>query len=107
MCLKNNYDKDRQITELNTIINELAMWREGELKEKFEYFDNFSTTFSGKFRDMVHNMEDLERNKTDLVTFAKCEEKFDNLIEQLDIKLDQTRDQLLTLEQYTERYVPI
>ena len=82
-------------------------WRDVVAKAQFEKVDKFLANWaeqSNKAAQMVVQIENLKADKSQMNELeSKSMAKFDDL----DKKISSFRDDQLTLEHYTERYVPI
>lgn len=88
-------------------MNEIGHWRGNEVARKFEKLDNFLDNFVDKFDAMLVKMAELEQVKTDKYDHADLKKSCLEWYEQMDIKLDFLKSNLLTLEHYAERFIPI
>jgi len=64
-------------------------------------------SFGGTLDEIKVNMTKLDEDKLKATEFEGHTKHVEDLYDKLDIKIDATRDNVLTLEHYAERFIPM
>ena len=69
--------------------------------------DDFLGNFASKFEEVLSDVFVIKRDKSDKTDAAAQDIRIKEAIEAFDVKLDELSSKQLTLEHYSERYIPV
>lgn len=99
--------RDAKVQRVQTEINRFEMWRSSQVQPHFDKLEEFIETFTKARTETNEALWKLEQAKAEKTTCQELRVYIQKCLREYDQKLDKQRDDQLTLEHYTERYVPI
>ena len=106
-CMENNGKAEKKFSEIDSKFIELNMWRNTTITGKFEEIDSYLSKLDAGLKESEANIRKLEKEKLQAVLHHTFEDKINVTLNEWDIKMDENRDNILTLEHYAEKYIPI
>lgn len=88
-------------------MNDLVNWRKADATINFDRLENLLNEYSADKLNNSKLFTLLQDGKLSLADFEVIKNELNFKLEQLDVGQSQMKSDMMTLEHYTERYIPI
>lgn len=106
-CIKRTHENHQMASRHEHQLEELDIWRRNELARKLELFMGFYDGFSATQIYFNKTITEIKLLKADTSEVQSFEKGVEERLSEMEQKVQQQRDDQLTLEHYTERYIPV
>ena len=107
MCNKHAYEADKRMTDMTQKVTEITLWRESTITPKLVDMDSFLHNFTAQFDGIIKNVQKCQLTKLERREGQEMHQELAEKIDAMDVRIDEVRDNVLTLEHYCERYIPV
>ena len=107
ICNQNSDFARTSVTAINERLGELDKWRELEVETKFQQIDETFLKFRDDLSDIFLKLTVLDERKVPRNEFDAFVKETQQDLYNKEIRVDSIKSNLLTLEHYCERYIPM
>ena len=104
---KQAYDANVMISKHDSMLSDFQLWQTTTFKDKMDHFEEFQNGYKSYTEKIDEAIEALNKHKAEKVDLKWLNDHVMAENREFVIKMDKDKDNLLTLEHYTERYLPV
>ena len=95
------------MTDIAQKVTDITLWRGSTITPKLADMDSFLHDFTAQFGGIIKNVQKCQLTKLEKREGQEMHQELTEKMDAMDVRIDEVRDNVLTLEHYCERYIPV